>query len=581
MAETNVILDTKNVNDISGNFIVRSYQRGFRWDTQVLTLLNDIKENGDNDYCLQPIVVKKINDDAYELIDGQQRLTTLYIILQYIQKNYKPKIKINFSISYENRTKSKDFLNNINEEEANSNIDFFFMYGAYKTIDDWFTSAPNDVELTDDFYRYLCKFVKVIWYEVDDSVDPIALFTRLNIGRIPLTNAELIKALFLRRNDSENEEKRVDKRRQIEIAVQWDDMERQLQNKRFWYFLTNDNPDDYPTKIDLLFKFMARGNIDKHEQYATFFYFDKEKDRRDETGQRIYPSTFDLWYGKVRKTFLLLKEWYEDHTLYHKIGYLIASGTMDVKQLIALATDTTSTKTAFNHLLDVEIAKSIDIGTDEQYMELTYEDATDRAMISKILLLFNVQSVSNNGSYQWYPFHEHKSANWTLEHIHAQQSEGLNSKDAMHDWLRQHIRSVEAVYPGDEQQALKDKMTAAMENDKLTTEEFRPIFNEVVGLFTVDDTSTYMHFLTNMALLNGDQNSVLSNSVFDVKRNKIIAMDKQGEFIPFCTRMVFLKYYSPSEGNQIHYWSKGDRDAYRCNMNEVLKPYLEINQKEI
>lgn len=86
MAETNVILDTKNVNDISGNFIVRSYQRGFRWDTQVLTLLNDIKENGDNDYCLQPIVVKKINDDAYELIDGQQRLTTLYIILQYIQK---------------------------------------------------------------------------------------------------------------------------------------------------------------------------------------------------------------------------------------------------------------------------------------------------------------------------------------------------------------------------------------------------------------------------------------------------------------------------------------------------------------
>ena len=84
-----------------------------------------------------------------------------------------------------------------------------------------------------------------------------------------------------------------------------------------------------------------------------------------------------------------------------------------------------------------------------------------------------------------------------------------------------------------------------------------------------------------MALLNGDQNTVLSNSVFDVKRNKIIEMDKHGEFIPFCTRMVFLKYYSPSEGNQIHYWSKSDRDAYRKNMNEVLKPYLEINNKTI
>lgn len=186
MAEPNVILDTKNVNDITGNFIVKSYQRGYRWDVQVLTLLNDIKENGDKDYCLQPIVVKKDSDDSYELIDGQQRLTTLYIILQYIQKNYKPKIKINFSISYENRAKSKDFLNNINEEEANSNIDFFFMYKAYKTIDEWFLASKDDAFLADEMYRYLHSYVKVIWYEVDDSVDPIALFTRLNIGRIPL-----------------------------------------------------------------------------------------------------------------------------------------------------------------------------------------------------------------------------------------------------------------------------------------------------------------------------------------------------------------------------------------------------------
>lgn len=575
MSEPNVILDTKNVNDISGNFIVKSYQRGYRWDVQVRTLLDDIKENGDKDYCLQPIVVKRDGDDSYELIDGQQRLTTLYILLQYIQKNYKPKIKINFSISYENRTKSKDFLNNINEEEANSNIDFFFMYQAYKTIDDWFEANEDPTFLADEMYRYLHSFVKVIWYEVDDNVDSIALFTRLNIGRIPLTNAELIKALFLRRNDNEDESKRIDKRRQIEIAVQWDDMERQLQEPRFWYFLTNDKPEDYPTKIDLLFKFIAKGDLDEHEKYATFFYFDKEKDNPK------YESTLDLWYNVVRKTYLLLKEWYEDHSLYHKIGYLIASNTKNMQELITLATDTTATKTEFNHLLDVEIAKSIDIKPDEKYMELSYEDPNDKDMISKILLLFNVQSVSNNGSYQWYPFHEHKAAHWTLEHIHAQQSEGLNSKEAMHDWLKQHIHSVEAVYPGDNKKELKEKMEAAIKNDKLTIEEFRPIFNEVVGLFTVDDTSTYLHFLTNMALLNGDQNSALSNSVFDVKRNKIIEMDKHGEFIPFCTRMVFLKYYSPSEGNQIHYWSKTDRDAYRKNMNEVLKPYLEINQKEI
>lgn len=572
MTESNVILDTKNVNDISGNFIVKSYQRGYRWDVQVKTLLEDIRENRDKDYCLQPIVVKREAGNSYELIDGQQRLTTLYIILQYIKTNYKPKIKINFTISYENRTRSKDFLNNINTQEAESNIDFHFIYNAYKIIDTWFAESNDDTFLADEIYRYLHSFVKVIWYEVDKSVDSIALFTRLNIGRIPLTNAELIKALFLRRNEAPDEEKRIDKRRQIEIAVQWDDMERQLQEPSFWYFLTNDVAEQYPTKIDLLFKFMAKGNIDEHEKYSTFFFFDKEKDN--------YSSILELWY-EVRKTFLLIKEWYEDHTLYHKIGYLIASNTMTMQELISLATETTSTKIEFNQYLDRKIAESINIKADEKYMELSYEEPKDKKTIYKILLLFNVLSVCGNGSYQWYPFHEHKMADWTLEHIHAQQSEGLNSKEAMQEWLKQHLHSVEAICPDDNKLDLKNKMRKAICNDKLTTEEFRPVFNEVVGLFSIDDTSSYMHFLTNMALLNGSQNSALSNAVFDVKRNMIIEMDKRGQFIPFCTRMVFLKYYSPSEGNQIHYWSKSDREAYRKNMNEVLAPYLKINQKEI
>lgn len=572
MTESNVILDTKNVNDISGNFIVKSYQRGYRWDVQVKTLLEDIRENRDKDYCLQPIVVKREAGNSYELIDGQQRLTTLYIILQYIKTNYKPKIKINFTISYENRTRSKDFLNNINTQEAESNIDFHFIYNAYKIIDTWFAESNDDTFLADEIYRYLHSFVKVIWYEVDKSVDSIALFTRLNIGRIPLTNAELIKALFLRRNEAPDEEKRIDKRRQIEIAVQWDDMERQLQEPSFWYFLTNDVAEQYPTKIDLLFKFMAKGNIDENEKYSTFFFFDKEKDN--------YSSILELWY-EVRKTFLLIKEWYEDHTLYHKIGYLIASNTMTMQELISLATETTSTKIEFNQYLDRKIAESINIKADEKYMELSYEEPKDKKTIYKILLLFNVLSVCGNGSYQWYPFHEHKMADWTLEHIHAQQSEGLNSKEAMQEWLKQHLHSVEAICPDDNKLDLKNKMRKAICNDKLTTEEFRPIFNEVVGLFSIDDTSSYMHFLTNMALLNGSQNSALSNAVFDVKRNMIIEMDKRGQFIPFCTRMVFLKYYSPSEGNQIHYWSKSDREAYRKNMNEVLAPYLKINQKEI
>ena len=58
-------------------------------------------------------------------------------------------------------------------------------------------------------------------------------------------------------------------------------------------------------------------------------------------------------------------------------------------------------------------------------------------------------------------------------------------------------------------------------------------------------------------------------------RHHIIKMDKAGQYIPFCTRMVFLKYYTPSADNQLHFWGHADRVAYVDAMNTVLVNYLE------
>ena len=55
--------------------------------------------------------------------------------------------------------------------------------------------------------------MKIIWYEVDKNEDAIALFARLNIGKIPLTSAELVKAMFLSRDNNES----MDKEKQEEI----------------------------------------------------------------------------------------------------------------------------------------------------------------------------------------------------------------------------------------------------------------------------------------------------------------------------------------------------------------------------
>ena len=114
-----------------------------------------------------------------------------------------------------------------------------------------------------------------------------------------------------------------------------------------------------------------------------------------------------------------------------------------------------------------------------------------------------------------------------------------------------------------------------MNADTLTRTEFDMLQSEAVACLSVEGNTEYLHSIANLALLNAGDNAALNNSTFDVKRNKIIELDKCGEYIPFCTKMVFLKYYSPSENNQLHFWGQSDRIAYISAMNSVLHDYLE------
>ena len=82
------------------------------------------------------------------------------------------------------------------------------------------------------------------------------------------------------------------------------------------------------------------------------------------------------------------------------------------------------------------------------------------------------------------------------------------------------------------------------------------------------------HSIGNLALLSGEANSVLSNAVFEVKRQRIIELDRAGEYIPICTRRVFLKYYTHSGSQQLHFWSTQDRMAYLEAMLQMIAPYF-------
>ena len=245
-------LPIQDIND--KQFFIPHYQRGYRWtEMQAQQLLNDIdqfipiilnpKEVISSFYCLQPVVVKamsvekkqfhNLEGDWYEVIDGQQRLTTIFLIIQGINEFWEGKQKNpQFSLAYETREKSSDFLISLKEDDEiedvlvnHENIDFYYISKAYQTICNWIKSYKKN---SSSFKIKFFENSKIIWYEVNSSEVSNNLFERLNLGKIPLTNAELVKALFLSEdsfNDLAEEERKI---RQIEIAKLWDEIENKL-----------------------------------------------------------------------------------------------------------------------------------------------------------------------------------------------------------------------------------------------------------------------------------------------------------------------------------------------------------------
>src|SRR5690554_6292067 len=120
-----------SVSELFGkHFFIPAYQRGYRWEMRQITdLLKDILEFQKKAnsralglgefYCLQPLIVLyREEEDIWEVVDGQQRLTTMYILLSYLATRgdygIPPEL---FYIEYETREKesysSKEFLKNI------------------------------------------------------------------------------------------------------------------------------------------------------------------------------------------------------------------------------------------------------------------------------------------------------------------------------------------------------------------------------------------------------------------------------------------------------------------------------------
>lgn len=554
MNENQLILLTINdlLNPTPRSFTIPAYQRGYRWTPQqIKDLLDDIFEFHQNKqpgeyYCLQPVVVKA-RDDQWEVIDGQQRLTSIYLLLKYFNDRMADEYRTPlYKLAYETREASAAYLNNLNQEASRLNVDFYHIYQAFQEIKNWFSTRRN---LVNDIESTLLNSTKIIWYQVNEEIDSIDIFTRLNSGKVQLTNAELIKALFLfEDNFKENDQTKL---RQYEIASEWDRMETELRDEEFWGFIYNGQK-KYENHIEYIFDLICN----KTNQ-------DKDYTFREYSNRFKVTNNVDESWAEVKNYFLTFHEWYNEHQFFHLIGYLVTVGD-DIAAIRAKKTG--RTKSQFKDDLVDRIKEHVNY----QVRDLDYTTYRQRNDIKKVLLLFNIVTIINNpGSNYRFQFGRYKEGNWDLEHIHATKSEIPGTDEHQRDWLREIMD-----YTSEEDIRAKITQWFGLER-KTRTADFENLYDEILRKYSEHHIIEDINDISNLTLLDSGTNRSYKNSIFPVKRGKIIGRDEAGTFIPLCTKNAFLKYYNRSvEQLQMTFWGARDRQYYLNAIIETLDAYL-------
>src|SRR5574344_301985 len=329
------------------HFEIPSYQRGYRWENkQVTDLLHDLydfssSKNKENSYYLQPLVVKPVKGktDTWEVLDGQQRLTTLLLILLYLANKGafdSDFAEMIYDITYLNRHNNIDF----SCPNATQNLDSFYLAKAQKTIEDWFNIRKRkNAGINNRFVSCLLpndedKAVKFIWYVVDDieDIESIQVFNRLNKGKISLTSSELIKALFIMDCDitSSGDSIYAD-----QLSMEWNEIEKKYQDDKFWYFISN-QLEYNQTRIDILFDFVTRKPIDNDDRdysyrlFQNLYDYCRAQERNDNSvalnsfwdGLHI-KNMKSAWEYIIRTNDRMIS-WFEDNLFYHYIGFLVS-----------------------------------------------------------------------------------------------------------------------------------------------------------------------------------------------------------------------------------------------------------------
>lgn len=603
-------------------FIIPSFQRGYRWERkQVTDLLDDIfsfSAGEQTSYFLQPLVVKASGEpknNEWEVLDGQQRLTTMLLIL----------IKIISRMGDEDKEEYKDSLYEIKylirpnldfkNPDPKQTIDGFYLAEAKNTIDRWFDAKRKAHADLDGIKKCLfhpdsSQQVKFIWYEISpDSNDlsSINVFNRLNKGKIGLTSSELIKALFVLDLENNGDQ---DNTASGQLVMEWNEMERKFQNDNFWYFISNEDR-AIQTRIDLLFDFLTQKTNGEDSDYSyrlfqnLFDYCNAAKGANvvlNPLWSTVKVDNMKTAWRQIKKTFNSLVAWYEDNMFYHYVGFLvnekssplsIFNSLQEAKSVSARNnpshewTRDDSEKT-LKGLIREKFKASNAYLTRDGINKLEYGDSE---RVRRVLLLFNIELCIKTGN-QRFSFDCFKKEKWDIEHVDSQNDSDLQKPEERILWLRNILMILQMEQCKtpllEECSSLIQEFDKQVEGERTFSNElYASLYKKVNQYFSFDSTAGDSSIdlvdlsnknkdsINNLTLLNSDINRSYKDAPFPYKRYFIIQQDQEGgHFIPIGTRNLFLKYYSNSKNSSssldLMRWNEADKDSYLDFIHSIV-----------
>jgi uncharacterized protein with ParB-like and HNH nuclease domain len=607
---------------------IPEYQSGYKWtEQQINQLLNDINdfEIGDNDelfYCLQNITLVE-KENHLNVVDGQQRLTTIALLLAILNKSDIVKGKIHYSV----REPSNNFLQEIIANEngiisriitsenfdlfLTSNQDFdyqdiYFMFCAVRTMNNWFLNVntkTNESINKEKFTTKLIANVKLIVNRIS-GIEEQELFMNLNAGRVHLDGSDLVRAILITRVAKQEMEEfdssevrdvvRLNERR---IRIGWE-----LDELTYWWskqdvrtyfsYLTSIKTGEKETikfeenkhPINLLYKIWAETKGEKEIKLGLF----EEKST----------SAFEL-YTSIIRLHRTLKDWFEDRSIYHFLGFLFAhksDNKIRFNEIWSKWNEIENTRESFIDFLKEKIKLSV-FG----------EDQTDEGMTGIGFWLDKIKDYNSDKPTLWKSLPELQKILLVLDVIeHALEKEfGIPLPYLKPIYFRNQKEDEEHIYPSTPQditenrfkeltnpiESLKsylNKLNIGYSEDKfivwnIDTTEWENLNDEdkskkLIELKDEIHNKRPINSIGNLVLLHLSINRSFGNDYYSDKRAIVIKNTETGKYVRQHTLKVFVKQ---TDTNDLNEWTMEDITRNADKIHTTLADFFNyINEED-